>query len=114
MLRKPLSILMFAVASVFASCGANARDVSVWFNLEPPAARYEVRPEAQPGYIWIEGYWDVEDGRHVWRPGHYVQERRGYIYNQPRWERRENRWELNRGYWDRDHTYKHRRYHNEN
>ena len=47
---------------------------------DPPAAKVE-SPGAPPfvGAVWIGGYWQWRDGRHVWVSGHWENERPGYV-----------------------------------
>jgi hypothetical protein len=63
-------------------------------------------PAARAGYIWVPGYWNWSNNRHVWREGIWMRERSGYYYNEPSWTQTNGRWNLNRGGWkrgDRDH-----------
>jgi len=76
-------------------------ETSVYFNVAPPAARYEVVPAPRRGYLWAPGYWNGRNNRHVWQAGHWERERTGYYYNQPAWTQRDNRWQLERGRWNK-------------
>ena len=63
-------------------------------------------PAPRVGYVWVPGYWDWRENRHIWIGGTWVRERPGYVYYQPRWVERNGEWRLARGYWgrgDRDH-----------
>ena len=77
----------------------NAADV--YFNIAPPAPRFEAVPAQRRGYIWVPGYWNGRGNRHVWQSGHWERSRAGYAYIQPNWIQRDNRWQLERGGWRR-------------
>lgn len=68
----------------------------------PPAPQQQVisaRPSAD--HVWVEGWWEWRDGRHVWRPGEWViPPRRGAVWNPPRWERRSDGYVFVEGYWN--------------
>jgi hypothetical protein len=72
---------------------------------EPPPPR-SVVVEERPGYVWVDGRWNWDDGAGEWvwydgyyepqRPGYYYESGRwdhrgeGYVYVQPRWVNRSN------------------------
>ena len=66
----------------------------------PPAPRYVVRRPPLPfaGALWVRGYWNWTSGRYVWRTGHYIRPRAGYVFVAPRWERRSGRYVFVRGF----------------
>jgi len=68
----------------------------------PPPARDEPMPEPRAGYVWVPGFWDWGNGRHVWMVGHWIAERRGYHWQRNRWIMREGRWYLQTGGWTAD------------
>jgi hypothetical protein len=90
-----------AIAGTLAVPATASAEVGIYFNVAPPAARYERIPPPRPGHIWAPGYWDVRGHQHVWRGGHWERARRGYHYSQPQWIRHGNRWQFERGYWRR-------------
>ena len=69
---------------------------------EPPAPIVEVQGVApQPGYLWINGYWNWVGGRHVWVGGHWAAPPRpGYYWVPHAWERHDGGWRLREGHWD--------------
>ena len=76
-------------------------EVTVYFNTAPPPVRFEAVPAARRGYLWVPGYWNARNNRHVWQAGHWERERAGYRYNPPAWTQRDNRWQFERGRWNR-------------
>lgn len=68
----------------------------------PPPPQYEVIP-AMPalGWLWINGYWSWQLGRHVWIGGRWVAPRPGYHWVPHRWERHPRGWRLHDGHWGR-------------
>jgi hypothetical protein len=53
---------------------------------EPPPPVREDRYEPRRGYLWIGGHYEWRHGRYVWRRGHYSRERRGYDWEDGRWD----------------------------
>ena len=96
MIRK--SVIAAVLASSLAGVAGSGFAADFGFRHAPPAARAEVVPAARPGYVWVPGYWDYNNGhRYQWMNGHYVRERRGYHYEQSHWVQRNGRWHLERG-----------------
>ena len=68
----------------------------------PPAAIVEVQGVApQPGYVWVNGYWNWVGGRHVWVPGRWEAHRPGYAWAPHQWHREGNGWRMAPGHWER-------------
>ena len=98
MLRKIL--VATAMASTLGSIAVPAA-AAVYVQVAPPAPRVEVMPAPRRGYAWAPGYWDWRGHRHVWVAGHWVRERPGYAYMEPRWVERDGRWMMERRGWER-------------
>lgn len=98
MIKKLL--IATAVAGSLGSIAVPAA-AAVYVQVAPPAPRVEVVPAARPGYTWTQGYWDWRGNRHVWVGGHWVRERPGYAYMEPRWVERDGRWYQERRGWQR-------------
>ena len=68
----------------------------------PPVAQVEVMGDApHPGYIYENGYWNWENGRHVWVAGRWEAPRRGYYWEPHVWVHEGNGWRMREGYWAR-------------
>ena len=53
-----------------------------------------------PGYVWIDGFWDLRGSRWVWVNGRWGRPpRRGAVWVPERWERHGEGYRHNRGYW---------------
>lgn len=68
----------------------------------PPPPRFERRPP-RPGFefIWIDGYWGWQGGRHVWIGGRWDRPPHGHRHwRQPRWEHRGHGYIFVDGRWD--------------
>ena len=70
-------------------------------DVEPPAPRVEVVPEA-PGvdFVWINGYWRRYHGNWEWEPGRY--ERRPYAtarWEEHRWVKSDHGYRFEEGHW---------------
>ncbi len=98
MLKKLL--IATAVAGSLGSIAVPAA-AAVYVQVAPPAPRVEVVPAPRPGYTWVNGFWDWRGNRHVWVAGHWVRERPGYAYMEPRWVERDGRWYMERRGWER-------------
>ena len=80
--------------------GARAAFVEV--ATAPPPPRYEVVPEARPGFIWVSGYWGWSGSEHIWVNGQYVPERLHHHWVSARWEHRGPHWYFDDGRWEAD------------
>ena len=68
----------------------------------PPPPQVEVIGVApQPGYVWIGGYWNWYNGRHVWVPGRWEAGRPGYHWVAHTWVHEGGGWRLHEGHWAR-------------
>lgn len=70
--------------------------------IAPPSPLEEFVAEPRAGHTWVPGYWDWVNGRHLWRVGRWIPERRGYHWQRYRWIFRAGRWYLEAGGWTRD------------
>jgi hypothetical protein len=53
-----------------------------------------------PGYVWVDGFWNLNVGRWAWVNGRWaVPPRRHSIWEPDRWERHGNGWRYHRGRW---------------
>ena len=101
---RPAKILIasgIASALVLSSAVVQAAsNVTVELNVGPPAVVYEAVPPPRVGYVWSQGYWDYDRGKHAWRKGHWERERHGQQWSQAQWSERDGHWYLNRGHWE--------------
>jgi hypothetical protein len=89
------------IASPYGVSTASAEPV-VEVRIAPPATRVEVVPaRPSPHHFWVHGYWAWNGHAHVWAPGRYEVERRGYEYREPRWEGGHGHWHFRDGGWHR-------------
>jgi len=95
-------LLAAGLAAASAGCTMYGRAQLVSSTPPPPPARV-ISVEPRPGYAYIQGRWDLEGGRWVWRDGYWIRQRTGYVYDQGYWDRRgsgyvwvEGRWEPQR------------------
>src|SRR5215831_14905376 len=52
----------------------------------PPPAYGVVGVAPGPGYVWVDGFWDLRGGRWMWSRGYWVRPpRRGAIWVAPAW-----------------------------
>ena len=102
MRKRKLLVAALAAASIGMIPVPASAQVGIYLDIAPPAPRYEVVPAARAGYLWQPGYWEYVNGRHVWKRGHWVRERRGMYWHPTRWEQVDGRWMFKRGAWDRE------------
>jgi hypothetical protein len=98
--KATLAAVIFALA-LLAGCGGGAYYAGVAVGPPPPPPVYgPVGIAPGPGYIWINGYYDLDGDRWVWRPGGWRRPPDRYDrWVEPRWEHRGDRWERRGGYW---------------
>jgi len=102
MWKRKLLLGALAAASIGMTSIPAAAAVSIYLDVAPPAARYEVVPAPRVGYIWAPGVWEWRNGRHVWVRGHWLRQRQGMYWHPDRWEQADGRWLFKRGAWDRE------------
>jgi WXXGXW repeat (2 copies) len=99
--RKALLLgLMMAAGAVAAPTIASA-GVAIDIDVAPPPVRVEAVPPPQVGMVWAQGFWEWRGGAHVWVPGHYIAERRGYHWVGDAWVQRGPHWHHEPGHWAR-------------
>jgi hypothetical protein len=64
----------------------------------PPALRDE-RPGARPGFVFVRGRWDWQNGSWAWVAGRWERERARQRWIEGRWELRGDHWEWVEGSW---------------
>ena len=94
--------LLLGAMMVSASAVALPSFADIYIQTAPPPPRHE-RLEPRDGYIVAPGAWNWTNNKHVWAPGHYVVERKGYRYQNDRWVQHDNKkWAYQRGGWAQD------------
>jgi len=96
-LRRFLFPAVLIGSAAMAGCAGHAF-VAVG---EPPAPQVGVVGVAPgPGFIWIDGFYDLRGGRWVWSPGYWARPpHRHSAWVKPYWEHRGNRYVFHRGHW---------------
>jgi hypothetical protein len=97
------TLLAASMAAALMGFGAAAQaQYSAIVSVAPPAPRHEVIPGAREGWVWAPGHYEWRGGEYAWREGHWMRERVGYEYREPRWVQRGNgEWVLVGGNWER-------------
>jgi hypothetical protein len=61
-------------------------------------------PTPRDGFVWAPGHYEWRHGQYVWLRGHWMRDRQGYAYNEPRWVQRPNgEWVFIGERWERRH-----------
>ena len=85
--------------SAIVACGPPRVAVVV----PPPPAPYVVGAVGYapgPGYVWVDGFWNLNGGRWAWSNGRWAVPPRGHAaWVADRWERHGNGWRYRRGHW---------------
>lgn len=103
MSKKTLLGAFLAAASLAGALPttANAQYTAV-VRVAPPAPLHEVVPAPRPGQVWAPGHHEWRGNQYVWVRGHWIADRRGYEYREPRWVQRGNgQWHMVGGNWER-------------
>lgn len=111
MFRKTLAGALVAAGSIITMLpqAANAQYTAI-VQVAPPAPLHEVAPPMRHGYVWAPGHHEWRGNQYVWVQGHWLAERPGYDFREPRWVQRGNgewrfvgnTWERRGPYGDRD------------
>jgi len=96
-------ILVFGLAVASQACVASGQatmgvDTTPVVYQNPPPPRVETYG-MRPGFLYVKGRWNWQNGQWVWAAGHWERERAGYAWSDGRWEQRGNRWEWIEGTW---------------
>ena len=98
MKTKLIAPLFAAAALAAAPAFAAHRADRIVVDQAPPTVAgddTQAQREAQrEGYVWAPGYWGYTGSKFEWNKGHYVEARKGYRYEAPRWVQENGRWTL--------------------
>jgi WXXGXW repeat (2 copies) len=90
-------------SSALVGCGGGYRASYVAYSVPPPPAPYVVGAMGYapgPGYVWVDGFWNLNAGRWAWVNGRWaVPPRPRSVWVADRWERRGQNWRYQRGHW---------------
>jgi len=88
-------------SSALVACGPTY--VAYRAPVPPPPAPYVVGPLGYApgsGYVWVDGYWNLNAGRWAWVNGRWaVPPRPHAVWVADRWARTGNGWRYYRGHW---------------
>ena len=100
MQSKPLVAAAFAAALMGFGAAAQAQYNAVVSDAPPPP-RHEVMPAPRAGWVWAPGHYEWRGGEYAWMEGHWMRERVGYEYREPRWvQRGDGSWILVGNNWE--------------
>src|ERR1700691_2116294 len=85
------------------ACGGGYRAGYRAYIVPPPPSSLRVRGVRYapgPGYVWVDGFWNLNGGRWAWVNGRWGVPPRGHsVWEADRWERHGNGWRYHRGRW---------------
>lgn len=110
MQKKLAALVLPAMLAVFSYAPASAQ---VRVGVELGAVRIRIAPEAPPpprvemrmsrpsrNHMWIQGYWDRQDDRWAWAPGHREEpSQRGSRWIRPQYRRESGAYRYEPGRW---------------
>jgi len=96
MKRRLLTVAFLMAGSLLTACAGSGAVVIV----DPPPPRYGVIGVAPgPGFVWVEGFWDLRGGAWVWAPGRWLRPPRpGAVWVVSGWRHEGAHWRYHRGY----------------
>jgi hypothetical protein len=96
------TLLGAAMACALMGFGAVAQaQYTAIVSTAPPAPRHEVVPAPRAGWVWAPGHYEYRGGEYAWVEGHWMRERVGYEYREPRWvQRGDGSWVLVGNNWE--------------
>jgi len=101
MFKKTLLAGLVAAGSLIGlvPMAANAQYTAI-VQTAPPAPLREAVPAPREGYVWAPGHYEWRGNQYVWVRGHWIADRVGYDYREPRWvQRGSGEWVLVGGDW---------------
>jgi WXXGXW repeat (2 copies) len=105
MIAKKVLVSALLAAGVIGAVATPLSSVAqtvIYYDVAPPAVRYEAVPAPRSGQVWSNGHWQYSGNQHVWTSGEWQAERPGYTYSQPRWIENNGRYGYQASRWDRD------------
>lgn len=95
------AILCAALLGSLGLAACSGRYVN--YAIAAPPAPYVAGPVGYapgPGYVWMDGFWNLNGGRWAWVNGRWaVPPRRHAVWVADRWERHGGNWRHRRGHW---------------
>ncbi|HEV2687507.1 MAG TPA: hypothetical protein VGV35_03105 [Bryobacteraceae bacterium] len=96
------TVLAGALAASFLLTACGPRGY-YGYNVPPPPAPYAVGAVGYapgPGYVWVDGFWDLRGSRWVWAGGRWARPPRGRsVWVRSRWEPYRRSYRFHQGYW---------------
>ena len=102
--RRTVPLFLLAATVSLAGCahGPPPDRVQAVAAVAPPPARHEAAGRApHPGYVWVAGYWNWVNDRHIWALGYWAVPPNGFrSWDAAHWVRDQRQgWILVRGRW---------------
>ena len=99
-IKQAVITTVFVAATALAGC---APSPYVAYAVPPPPPPRVVGAAGYapgPGYVWIDGFWDLRGSRWAWAPGYWGRPPRvGAVWVRPYWEPHGRSYRFHRGYW---------------
>ncbi len=100
MKRHWLMVPVAALGLALAACSAGPRYGYMAPPPPPPRAGGAIGFAPAPGYVWIDGYWDLRGSSWYWMSGRWALPPRPHAVWVPgRWRQENHRWRWHEGRW---------------
>ncbi|HUJ48837.1 MAG TPA: hypothetical protein VLW25_01515 [Bryobacteraceae bacterium] len=91
---------VLAASALSVACGGGYAAAYVVPAPPPPRVVGAVGYAPGPGFVWVDGFWDLRGSNWVWMNGRWARPPRGRTaWVADRWERHGEHWRYNRGHW---------------
>jgi hypothetical protein len=71
-MKKYVKVLFLALSlSAFTAAKSSAQSIYIGVRPTEPA-RVERPPAPSRDHVWVEGEWEVRDGRYAYKPGYWI------------------------------------------
>lgn len=102
MFRTALLMGLVFVALTTAGCASHYGGYGYIGPPPPPRVYGPVGYAPGPGFVWIDGFYNLRGSRWVWIPGYWIRPPRPHaVWVRPYWEPHGRSYRFHRGYWRR-------------
>ncbi|MFN0165387.1 MAG: hypothetical protein ACKV22_03065 [Bryobacteraceae bacterium] len=101
-LKSAVVASILLVSAAMSGCGSYGPYGGYAYRVPPPPRPMlgAVGYAPGPGYVWIDGFYDLRGPRWMWAPGYWVRPPRPRaVWARPYWEPHRGGYRFHRGYW---------------
>ncbi len=98
-----VALVATVLAGSLAAAGCGGGYVGYGYRVPPPPPPVEVGAIGYapgPGFVWIDGFWDLHDSRWEWRRGYWARPPHSHArWERSYWEHHGRGYRFHRGHW---------------